>query len=309
MTAKSAPTGEAQASERTREYSHIALNHARVYLCYTEGDEALTQGLCEYFQTKGTPCWFAKRDMTPSMVWPRCLLEAIEACSSVVIVLTDRANRTAALRPELEEALRHKRQILVLKATDDPIQPELDLLLYGASWFDLALPLEPGVLEAAWEQLLEMETGAFFPDGKEGETQEDAQRTSELKSAKSFLVRLEARNDRIRGRLNTELSEGQRLIIGRDLTADVVVKDHRASRRHAGLVVERNAAGGLVLLPSDLMSVNGTWVRLPRQGDAPMTRHLKHGLIRLTDGAMFRIGATDIRVRCVPVPTNIKQLR
>ena len=306
---KSAPGVEEQASELTSEYSHSALNHARVYLCYTEDDEALTQRLCDYFQTKGTPCWFAKRDLSASMVWPQCLLEAIEGCSSIVVVLTDRANSSGALRPELEEAMGHGRQVLVLKATTAPIQPELDLLLYGACWFDLTLPLRGEVLEAAWARLFEMETGAFFPDGDEGEAREDPQRAIDLKSAKSYLVRLEARSDRIKGRLSAELSEGQRLIIGRDLTADVVVKDHRASRRHAGLVVERNGAGALELHVSDLMSANGTWVRLPRQGDASMSRHLKHGVIRLTDGAMLRIGSTDIRVRCAPVPTTIKQLR
>ena len=304
---KSAPEEKEQATEVTSVYSHSALNHARVYLCYVEDDEALTQRLCDYFQAKGTPCWFAKRDLSASMAWPQSLLEAIEACSSVVVVLTDRAN-SAALRPELEEAKRHGRQMLVLKATVDPIQPDLDLLLYGASWFDLTMPLRREVLEAVWAQLLEMETGAFFPDGDEDEVREDAQRPTDLKSAKSYLVRLEARSDRIHGRLSAELSEGQRLIIGRDLSADVVVKDHRASRRHAGFVVERNGAGALELQVSDLMSANGTWVRLPRKGDAPMSRHLKHGLIRITDGAMLRIGSTDIRVRCAPVPTVIRQL-
>jgi pSer/pThr/pTyr-binding forkhead associated (FHA) protein len=57
--------------------------------------------------------------------------------------------------------------------------------------------------------------------------------------------------------------DGHRLVIGRDRSCDIVVRDRATSRRHA--LLERLAAGWCL---TDLQSRNGTWVngeRLDRE--------------------------------------------
>lgn len=303
------PTRES-VTEITKAFSHAALNHARVYLCYAEADEVLARQVAEAFHGKGTPCWFAARDVTPAMAWPTCLLEAVAACSSLVLILTERANQNGALRADLEEAVSCGRRILVLKAFNGPVNPALDHLLQDAEWVDVTLPLDERALDAAWHRLLEMETRAPGTDDEaDGEAARGAAQVAALRDAKSFLVRLEAREGALKGRVSGEMGAGDRLVIGRGPEADVVIRDSRASRRHAGLVVERKPSGVLELRIVDLLSTNGTWVRYPRPGDAPMSRRLDYNSVRLTDGATLRIGSTDIRVRYVPVPTRVTHLR
>ncbi len=62
-----------------------------------------------------------------------------------------------------------------------------------------------------------------------------------------------------RGPVRRLLLDGRPVVIGRDVACDVVLDDHRASRRHARI----QARGGYLVL-SDLGSTNGTYIRSER---------------------------------------------
>ena len=81
------------------------------------------------------------------------------------------------------------------------------------------------------------------------------------------------------------LSDGQKLVLGRSLDADVRIADESASRHHACLSAGP-ADGELALTLLDLQSTNGTEVN----GRAVT------GPVVLASGDVIRIGDTDIEV-------------
>lgn len=82
--------------------------------------------------------------------------------------------------------------------------------------------------------------------------------------------------------------QGERMLLGRDPAADVLLNDPSVSRRHA--VIERRGAFWVVL---DQQSANGTWVDDRRVTEAP-----------LQAGQRLRLGAVTFTVTVPDAPAR-----
>ena len=291
---------QAESLDSTRAFTSRSAQRAAVYLCYAPEDTNTARACALIFESHGTPCWFADRDMTSERVWPQCVIEAIESSKFFVLVLSQSAVASAAIIPEISEARAAGRTILVLRANNVEKNRELAALLDSAHELRVDDPPSDEDLDAAWRKLVEIEsntTGESIP--------ESVVPPIEGPRTESFIVQLECLRGKMSGKMSSRLSEGDRLIFGRGSEADVRVEDERASRRHAGLLAERDPKFGLELYLMDLMSRNGTWVRYRREGDPDVSKFLEQSQVRITSGAIVRIGSTDFRVRVAGVPTPI----
>lgn len=295
-----AKSPQPQALDATRAFTSRSAQRAAVYLCYAPDDTNAARACALIFESHGTPCWFADRDMTSDRVWPQCVIEAIESSKFFVLLLSQRAVASADIIPEINEARAAGRTILVLRANGTQLNRELEALLETAHELAVEDPPSDEDLDAAWRKLVEIETnttGESIP--------EPAQESSESPRVESFIIQLQCLRGKMSGKLSARLGDGERLIFGRGSEVDVRIEDERASRRHAGLLAERDPKFGLELYLMDLMSRNGTWVRYRREGDADISKFLEQSRARITNGAIVRIGSTDFRVKVVGVPTPI----
>ena len=89
------------------------------------------------------------------------------------------------------------------------------------------------------------------------------------------------------------LSAGGVYVIGRE-GADIVIDDEKVSRKHAEIGLY--GPGAYVL--RDLASTNGTWV-----GGRPVSEKVK-----LANGALIRVGDTQIRFSCIEGSIPIQPL-
>ncbi len=285
--------------EATRAFTSRSAQRAAVYLCYAPDDINAARACALIFESHGTPCWFTDRDMTSDRVWPQCVIEAIESAKFFVLLLSQRAVASAAIIPEINEARAAGRTILVLRARNVEKNRELAALLETAHEMRVADPPSDEDLDAAWRKLVEIETNTT------GESVPEPPVAAAAPRIESFIVQLECLRGKMSGKLSARLSEGNRIVFGRGSEADVRIDDERASRRHAGLLAERDPKFGLELYLMDLMSRNGTWVRYRREGDADISKFLEQSQARITNGAIVRIGNTDFRVKVAAVPTPI----
>jgi pSer/pThr/pTyr-binding forkhead associated (FHA) protein len=289
----------------TREFMSPAAQRARAFLCYAPEDTNAASVLCKSLENRGFSCWFSARDVTPDLSSTQGIAEAIETCPYFVLVLTERVADSIEVRRELERAHEHNRVVLVLHAVESAGSPRTEYLLSTATWLKVADPLTVDDLEAAWTNLIELEATVLLRGP--GEAVAEPSWTDAV-NAGSLLVQLDGPEDIISGKTTCKLAEGEKLILGRWNNADVTVEDERASRRHAGLIVERDPKYGLELHLVDLMSTNGTWVRYLRDSDSELSKLLKHSQTRISSGAIIRIGSTDIRVTASPLPTSIVRI-
>jgi len=102
------------------------------------------------FESHGTPCWFADRDMTSDRVWPQCVIEAIESSRFFVLLLSRAAVATADIIPEINEARAAGRKILALRANDADKNRELEPFLDAAVELRLDDPHSDEDIEDAW---------------------------------------------------------------------------------------------------------------------------------------------------------------
>jgi hypothetical protein len=239
-------------------------------------------------------------EMKPSMAWPQSVIEAIDSCKFFVILLTDNALRSRDIIPEITEALAAGRIILGLQSTQNRLTPELDALLTEAHMLTVGHPIEIADIDAAWKMLVEIESNSSW-DSTDALTNDSIG----TEPVNSFLIHIECLRGKMSGKVSCQLGDGERVIFGRGSEADVYIDDNRASRRHAGLVVERDPRYGLELYIMDLMSRNGTWVRYRREGDPDISKFLEHTRVRVVSGAIVRIGSTDFRVTAVRVPIQL----
>jgi len=161
-------------------------------------------------------------------------------------------------------------------------------------------------VESAWSKIVEIESDQTLDNGLAASIEDEIELRN---SAQSLFLHLDCEQGKIHGKTSYELASGDRLVLGRSPEADIFVDDLRASRRHAGLISNRDPKYGLELQFMDLMSRNGTWLRYPRDDDTDISKFLEHAQTPITNGAIIRIGSTDIRVKTLLLPSKILRNR
>ena len=191
----------------------------------------------------------------------------------------------------------------MLQAADRIFSPELEVLLTSAHVIKVTDAILDHDIDSAWMKIVEIESNLTWDNGTNDAS--DSGDAISPSAARSFLIQFDCLRGRISGKTSCQLAVGDKLVFGRGSEADVYVDDDRASRQHAGLVLEYDAKLGLELRLIDLMSRNGTWVRYRREDDDDISKFLEHSQTAITNGAIIRIGSTDIRVTAIPIPTNV----
>jgi pSer/pThr/pTyr-binding forkhead associated (FHA) protein len=291
--------------EVTTEFLTRSAQRASVYICYGRSDESAARQFCDEFESRGTPCWLSARDVTQKSAWPQCIVEAIDSCKFFVLLLTREGQNSTEILPEISEAVARGRTILVMQSFRHLLNPQLEQLLIDSHLVTINESLSAGDIEAAWSKIVQIESAQTYNELSSAALSNNH---GVRGSTKSFLLQLDSLRGKIRGKTSCQLAPGDKLVLGRSEEADVFVDDARASRRHAGLLLVRDPKYGLELQIMDLMSRNGTWVRYRRDDDADISKFLEHAQTRIDNGAIIRIGSTDIRVTALPIPANAAPL-
>lgn len=289
--------------EVTKEFVSRSAQRASVYVCCAPSDEPSARRFSRIFESRNTPCWFVARDMASDAAWPQSAIEAIESSKFFIVLLSAQALIEREILAEIKEAIAAGSTILVLQSTQSLLDPQFDELLTSAHTLAVSDPLGVDDVNAAWKKIVEIESNSTWEAN-------DANPHDEVgpDHANSYLIEIEVLRGKLSGQTSCQLGEDERLVFGRGSEADVRIDDDRASRRHAGLVVRRDPRYGLELYMMDLMSRNGTWVRYRRDGDTDISKYLEQSQVRITTGAIIRIGSSDFRITAVRVPAQLARV-
>ncbi len=123
----------------------------KVFICHSSGDARVANEICARLEAHGIGCWIAPRDPVAGKPYAQQIVAAIEAVEIVLLVLSDNANQSEAVRNELELAANRHRAILPVRI--EAVLPSKDLEFYVRSihWFDAVT--QP--LAEMWSQLIE----------------------------------------------------------------------------------------------------------------------------------------------------------
>jgi hypothetical protein len=106
-----------------------------IYIVYDQSDLPVANRLAEHLEHASFPCLLAAHDQR-SEERSVSVNMAIESASCIVLILSDRANRSERVRSEVGQAYRIGKPIFPVRVEDTLPGPELELFISAKHWID-----------------------------------------------------------------------------------------------------------------------------------------------------------------------------
>jgi serine/threonine-protein kinase len=107
-----------------------------VFISYASQDRAVALALCAALERAGIVCWIAPRDVRPGDFYADSIVQAINACTVLVLVLSQSAIDSNHVLREVERASAKKRPIIAFRIDAAALPPGLEYFLSASQWID-----------------------------------------------------------------------------------------------------------------------------------------------------------------------------
>ncbi|MEJ2412085.1 MAG: ABC transporter substrate-binding protein, partial [Anaerolineales bacterium] len=147
--------------------THRDLNHSSfdVFVSYSSKDKSIADAVVAAVEGEGIRCWYAPRDIAPGADWADSITKAIQETSMMVLVFSEKANRSQRVIDEINFAIDQGKTIIPFRI--EPLNPTgaLSLHLSSRHWLD--------AYEPSWDAHLDrlVESVASNLDNQDGSVQ------------------------------------------------------------------------------------------------------------------------------------------
>lgn len=131
----------------------------RIFISYASQDTAVAQRLCAALEAAGLPCWIAPRDVRAGESYAAAIVQAINSCRMLVLVLSKSAVESSHVLREVERASSKKRPVLSIRMDATPLPPDLEYFLSANQWLDASGGPVETILPALVESVRDHEGG------------------------------------------------------------------------------------------------------------------------------------------------------
>jgi TIR domain-containing protein len=114
-----------------------------VFISYSTEDQAIAEAVVAALEAEKVNCWIAPRDVQAGSPYSGQITQAIREARILLLILTERSNRSKHVLREVERAAHSQNHLLTFRV--EPIAPGDDLAYFlGADqWVDGFRPLPP----------------------------------------------------------------------------------------------------------------------------------------------------------------------
>jgi adenylate cyclase len=124
-----------------------------VFISYASQDAAAAQALCAALEREGVACWIAPRDVRAGESYAAAIVQAINTCRMLLLVLSRSAIESPHVLREVERASSKRRPVLSVRLDGAELTPELEYFLSAHQWLDASGgPIEqivPALIDSA----------------------------------------------------------------------------------------------------------------------------------------------------------------
>ena len=125
---------------------------AKTFVSYASQDVVVADTVCAALEAAGLPCWIAPRDVRAGESYAAAIVQAINDCRMLVLVLSKSAIDSPHVLREVERASSKKRPVLSIRMDAAALPPDLEYFLSANHWLDASAgPLErilPALVES-----------------------------------------------------------------------------------------------------------------------------------------------------------------
>ena len=131
-----------------------------VFISHASKNFKVADNIRDILETRGVSCWMAPRDIQPGQQYGTSIIDGISKSSVFLLLLTDEANLSTAVRNEVERAFGYQKTIIPVRISDVKPGKEIEFFVSNAQWVDaIYQPLKRRMDEvAAIVQAIEMST-------------------------------------------------------------------------------------------------------------------------------------------------------
>ena len=108
----------------------------KVFISYASRDVGVAEELCAALETASLPCWIAPRDVLAGESYAAAIVQAINSCRMLVLVLSKNAIESPHVLREVERASSKRRPVLSVRMDATGLPPELEYFLSANQWLD-----------------------------------------------------------------------------------------------------------------------------------------------------------------------------
>lgn len=130
-----------------------------VFISYASQDAAVAEKLCGALEAAGLPCWIAPRDVRAGESYAAAIVQAINCCRMLVLVLSKSAIDSSHVLREVERASSKKRSVLSIRMDATPLPPDLEYFLSANQWLDASSGPVEKILPALVECVRDHDSG------------------------------------------------------------------------------------------------------------------------------------------------------
>jgi len=127
----------------------------KVFISYASRDVGVADKLCAALETTGLPCWIAPRDVLAGESYAAAIVQAINSCRIVVLLLSKNSIESPHVLREIERASSKRRPVLSVQLDATGLSPELEYFLSAHHWLDAS----GGPIERIFPALIEYVRG------------------------------------------------------------------------------------------------------------------------------------------------------
>lgn len=129
----------------------------KVFISCASRDRAVAEKLCAALEAANLPCWIAPRDVPVGESYAAAIVQAINCCRMLVLVLSKNAIESPHVLREVERASSKKRRVLSVRMDAAELPPELEYFVSANHWLDAS----GGPIERIFPVLIESVRGSY----------------------------------------------------------------------------------------------------------------------------------------------------
>lgn len=107
-----------------------------VFISHSSEDRAVADEVCRYLEAQSIECWIAPRDERPGGEWAEGIVEAVETCKLLVVIVSPTSMTSQNVKTEIYMAVKRGRPVIPFRIADVRLWGGFEYYLGKIQWID-----------------------------------------------------------------------------------------------------------------------------------------------------------------------------
>ena len=127
----------------------------QVFISHSSKDGKIAAELCDFFEKNGKKCFIAPRDIGAGREYAEEIINGIDNCNSMILILSENSNDSPHVLREVERAVSKSIPIIIYRLEEVELSKSLEYFLMTNQWLDAKKTMDYESVLKCVEQILD----------------------------------------------------------------------------------------------------------------------------------------------------------